>query len=71
MAMYRHSVTQETLLQADPAVIIQVNKRQVQTMILFEVATVGVKIRVYTRHVPKMTTSGASSATCFDVCAGW
>ena len=40
LALFRHAVSQHNILQADARVVITVNRRQVETMILFEVFTV-------------------------------
>ena len=40
LAMFRHAVSKDNILEADPKVVIMVNRRQVETMILFEVVTV-------------------------------
>ena len=48
LALFRHAVSQHNILQADARVVITVNRRQVETMILFEVFTVSYHSRVYT-----------------------
>ena len=40
LAMFRHAVSKDNILEADPKVVITINRRQVETMILFEVTTV-------------------------------